>query len=325
MAAEDAMSAAATTLLNALPTELRARAVFGLEAEERLRWHFVPDEMFPRQGVALEDLDPEQQRHVHDLLRAGLSHSGYLTATDIMALERVLDVLESGGRFSRDPDNYRVSVFGEPRAEGTWAWRFEGHHLSLHFQVVEGAVTVSAPTFFGSNPAQVTAGAQTDAQLGQRVLAAREDSGRALAASLTGEQRAVAMLEGAAPGDIVTGTDYPIDSLQPAGLRAAALDPKQQELLRELITVYTEAMAADIAAARWAKIERDGFGQVTFAWAGPLAPGEPHYYRVQGPSFLIEHDNVQNGANHIHSVWRDFDGDFGEDLLRAHYENEPHN
>jgi len=323
-AAEEVMAAAAAEFLHALSAGQRERAVFALEADERLRWHFVPDEMHARNGIALKDLDAAQQGRAHALLQSGLSQSGYLTANAIMALERVLAVLESNGRFVRDHENYRLTLFGTPAADGTWAWRFEGHHLSLHFQVVAGAVTVSTPSFFGSNPAHVTEGAQTPEQQGQRVLGAREDAGRRLVTALNAVQRLVAIISESAPRDIVTGAEYPIDPLAPAGVPAADLEPGQRQLLRALIRVYTDAMAADIAAARWAKIERDGFDSIAFAWAGSLDAGEPHYYRVQGPSFLIEYDNVQNGANHVHSVWRDFDGDFGEDLLRAHYADQPH-
>lgn len=320
LAAEDKMAEAATAYLASLSTELRTLTSFDLTAEEQLRWHFVPDEIFARNGLALNAMNAEQQQRARALLQSGLSQRGYLTAAAIMELERVLNALEPDGRFVRDHENYRVTIFGEPDAEGTWAWRFEGHHLSLHFQVVAGDITVSTPSFFGSNPAHVTGGAQSDAQQGQRVLGEREDAGRALVTSLDDSQLQSAVLEGAAPRDIVTGADYPVEALSPAGIPAGELGQSQQMLLRHLITVYTSAMAEPIAQLRWQKIEQDGFDTIHFAWAGPLEPGEPHYYRVQGPSFLIEYDNVQNGANHVHSVWRDFDGDFGEDLLRNHYE-----
>ena len=319
-----AMSNAATAWLTGLPGELRDRASYALSDDEHVRWHFVPDELFPRNGVALREMNSEQQQLARTLLQTGLSQRGYMTASSIMELERVLIAIETNGRFVRDSENYRVTVFGEPQAEGTWAWRFEGHHISLHFQVVEGAVTVSTPSFFGSNPAHVTEGAQTAAQENQRVLGDREDAGRALVTSFSEEQLARALLEGAAPRDIVTGSSYPIDPLTPAGIAADQLSNSQQLLLRHLITVYTAVMNDEIAQLRWQKIEADGFSNVSFAWAGPLEEGAPHYYRVQGPSFLIEYDNVQNGANHVHSVWRDFEGDFGEDLLRQHHADFAH-
>ena len=324
LAAEELMAPAASNFLASLSAGQREQALFAMDSDERLRWHFIPNEMFARSGISLKDLDSSQRERAHALLGSGLSQQGYLTATAIIELEKVLKALESGGRFARDHEDYRITLFGEPASDGTWAWRFEGHHLSLHFSVVAGEVTVSTPSFFGSNPAEVREGAQTQDQQGQRVLAAREDVARALARSLTEAQRASAVLAAEAPRDIVTGASYSIDPLEPAGLGATELTPDQQSQLRELINVYTSAMAASIAAQRWEKIDRDGLESVTFAWAGSLEPGEPHYYRVQGPSFLIEYDNVQNDANHVHSVWRDFEGDFGEDVLRAHYANEPH-
>lgn len=313
------MAQAGDALLSSLSSDQHEKATYSLNSDEHLRWHFVPDEIFPRNGLPLKEMNAEQQQQARALLKTGLSQSGYMTASAIIELERVLEVLEPNGRFVRDNENYRVTVFNNPATDDTWAWRFEGHHLSLHFQVVEGKVTVSTPSFFGSNPAHVTQGAQTEAQQDQRVLGTREDAGRALIMALSQEQLTSALLEGAAPRDIVTGADYPVNPLTPAGISAAAMTAAQQHLLLDLITVYTGAMNADIAQLRWQKINADGFASVTFAWAGPTDIGEPHYYRVQGPSFLIEYDNVQNGANHVHSVWRDSNGDFGEDLLRQHH------
>ena len=315
---EEAMSQAATDFMESLASEQQTLTSYGLDAEERTRWHFVPNEMFPREGLALKAMTPAQRERAMALLASGLSQSGFLTATAIMELEKVLNVLESGGRFVRDAENYRIWVFGTPTTDGTWGWRFEGHHVSLNFTVVMGQLTVSTPTFLGSNPAEVREGWQTEAQRGQRVLAAQEDRGRALVRSLDESQRSAALLPGNAPNDIVTGNQFPVSALSPVGLPAAAMTGDQQGLLRELINAYTDVVAEDIAALRWQKIQADGFDNISFAWAGPLEPGAPHYYRVQGPSFLIEYDNVQNGANHIHAVWRDFAGDFGRDLLQEH-------
>lgn len=318
------MAQAATDFLQALTAEQKTGAAFALDSEERMKWHFVPSEIFPRQGISLKNLTEEQRTAAQALLMTGLSESGYLTVSAIIELERVLKFLEPNGRFDRDHENYFVSVFGTPAIEGHWGWRFEGHHVSLHFTVVSGNLTVSSPTFLGSNPAEVRSGAQTDAQQGQRVLAAREDSGRALVMTLDEAQKAQAILPLQVPGDIVTGTDDPITALEAQGLRAIEMTAAQQGLLREIVNAYTSVMADDIAETRWEKIQRDGFESLQFVWIGSVERGQPHYYRVQGPSFLIEFDNVQNEGNHIHSVWRDFDGDFGRDLLREHYQQVAH-
>lgn len=173
---------------------------------------------------------------------------------------------------------------------------------------------MSSPSFFGANPAEIRAGPLK----GHRALGLEEDAGRALVLALTPTQRAQALLSEVAPEDIVTGNKVPIEPLSPVGIRASELSSSQQVLLRKVLTAYTSLMADDIAAARWARLDRAGFEKITFAWAGGTEPGVRHYYRVQGPTFLVEYDNTQNDANHIHSVWREFDGDFGRDLLREH-------
>jgi len=308
------MAGAASRLLATLSPEQRSRAAFLFESDERTRWHFLPGEMFPHHGIALKELNADQRPAAHALLQTGLSQRGYLAATAIMELERVLRSLEQEGKLSRDPERYFISVFGVPDPEGTWAWRFEGHHLSLHFTIVAGSITVSSPSFFGANPAEIRAGPLK----GQRALGVEEDAGRAFVMALTPTQRAQALLSEVAPEDIVTGNKVPIEPLSPVGIRASELSSSQQALLRNVLTAYTSLMANDIAAARWARLGRAGFEKITFAWAGGTEPGMRHYYRVQGPTFLVEYDNTQNDANHIHSVWREFDGDFGRDLLREH-------
>lgn len=314
------MTTAATRLLVSLSGEQRQRATFPFESEERVKWHFIPNEMFPRNGVQLKELSAEQRSLAHGLLKSGLSQRGYMTATSIMDLERVLKVLEIGGRFARDQDEYFISVFGTPIAGGTWGWRFEGHHLSLHFTIVGGSVAVSSPAFLGSNPAEVRDGPMK----GRRVLGAEEDAARALLLALDAAQRAIAVVSDVTPNDVVTGNKLGIEPLAPVGIRASSLSAAQQALLHNVLDAYTSLMADDIAAQRLARVRQAGLENITFAWAGALERGKPHYYRVQGPTFLIEYDNTQNDGNHVHSVWRDFTGDFGRDLLREHVREVPH-
>ena len=312
--ASAAMSTAATRFLAALTPEQRKQAIFPLEAEERLRFNFIPTEAWPRYGVTFKAMTEEQRKLAHDLLRTGLSERGYMTYTSIIQLENVLKAIETGGKFQRDPENYFFSIFGEPSAAGTWGWRVEGHHVSLHFTVVKGQVAASTPSFAGSNPAEVREGPQQ----GQRVLGLLEDSGRALVTALNESQRATAVIQPNAPNEIVTGNRLDIDPLQPAGLMAAQMTPQQRDLLMAVIDAYAGLMAPEVAADRLAKIKAAGLEKIGFAWAGPLERGRQHYYRVQGPTFLIEFDNAQNQGNHVHSIWRDFRGDFGRDLLREH-------
>jgi hypothetical protein len=309
-----AMVNGADQFLTSLSDEERGRATWAFESEERERFHFVPDETYERNGFPLEDMSPEQRELAQALLATGLSQSGHMTANEIIQLEAILEEREGGGQFSRDPDLYYVSVFGTPSTDGTWAWRFEGHHLSLHFTVIDGGITVSAPTFFAASPAEVTEGPHT----GLRPLGALEDAGRALLASLDPSQREVAILEDVAPTNIVRGVEAAPDPLTPVGIVATALTPAQQDLLMDIVEFYTGVMADDIAALRQAKIQDDGIENITFAWAGGTEYGDVSYFRVQGPSFLIEFDHTQRDPNHIHSGWRDFDGDFGRDMLREH-------
>ncbi len=308
------MADAAQGFLASLTSEQRGMAALPFDSDDRERFHYIPTEMHPRQGLKIEEMDETQRQAAHALLKAGLSQIGYSVAVDVMELEAVLAALEQSGRLSRNPEWYFVSVFGAPGPTGTWGWRVEGHHLSLHFTVVDGDAVASTPSFFGSNPAEVREGPRK----GLRVLGLEEDTARKLVQALDDAQRAVAIIDDVAPEDIATEAFAAAHSLGPGGIKATAMTWDQQALLRRLIATYTSLLADDLAAQRIAKLEEAGIEHVTFAWAGDIERGGRHYYRVQGPTFLIEYDNIQNDGNHVHSVWRDFDGDFGRDLLREH-------
>ena len=316
-----AMSSAAQKWLDALSAEQRGRAAFAFDSEERQRWHFIPNESFARKGVNFKEMSEPQRAAAHALIKTGLSARGYLAATQIMELEKVLVELEGPQRrFPRDPEVYWVTVFGTPGDKQAWGWRLEGHHLSVRFDIVGASMTASSPAFFGSNPAEVRQGAQK----GLRVLAEEEDAARALLDQLNPEQRTAAIVQPTAPADILTMVMPTAEPLSPPGIQMSALTPAQREALSKLIDVYVGKMAEDIAAERMARLKKAGMDTISFAWAGGTARGEKHYYRVQGPTFLIEYDNTQNDGNHIHSVWRDFNGDFGRDLLREHLKAQPH-
>ena len=314
------MTDGASQFLMSLSDEERGRATFAFDSEERVRFHFVPPETFERHGLPLREMSTEQRDRAQALLRSGLSQRGYMTAQEIIEIEGILQAMEDGGQFSRDPELYFVSVFGEPSTDGTWAWRFEGHHLSLHFTIVDGGITVSAPTFLAASPAEVMEGPRR----GLRPLGSLEDAARTLLASLDASQRAVAIIEEVAPTNIVRGVELEPDPLSPVGIVGSDLTPEQRDILMEVIEFYTSTMADNIAALRREKIEDDGIENVAFAWAGGTEYGDVSYFRVQGPSFLIEFDHTQRDPNHIHSGWRDFDGDFGRDVLREHLATQEH-
>ncbi|HSO18657.1 MAG TPA: DUF3500 domain-containing protein [Desulfosarcina sp.] len=306
------MVEAAGAFVTSLGPEQRSKARFAFGDRERFNWHYIPRS---RQGLPLKEMNGEQRRRARLLLEAGLSDQGYWKATTIMALEAVLHEIESGERHERDPQNYAFTIFGHPSATGTWGWRAEGHHLSLNITVVEGRLLAEAPRFLGANPAEVLHGDLA----GTRVLQKEEDLARALVRALADRQRDRAVFREQPYRDIVTGNSPRVDPLKPEGISAADLTALQRAGLQELIDVYAAAMPDDIARQRMARVEKAAPGDLHFGWAGSLNPGEPHYYRILGPDFLIEYDNVQNEATHIHTVWRDFQGDFGRDLLREHY------
>ena len=324
-----AMADAATAFLGSLTPEQRQKATFAFDSSERTHWNFIPIEAFPRNGLMVKDMTEAQRRKAHDLLKAGLSQRGYLTATSIMDLETVLGDLENRGRdggrgrgegMTRDPGRYFFSVFGTPSKKETWGWRAEGHHVSLQFTVVKGTLIASSPTMFGSNPAEVPEGPKK----GLRILADQEDTARALLMAFDESQRAKAVIQNVALNEIVTTNKVEVTPLSPVGLIGDAMDARQRDMLMKVIETYTSKMADDIAAERVSKIKKAGIEKIGFAWAGSTEKGAKHYYRIQGPTFLVEYDNTQNDGNHIHSVWRDFDGDFGRDLLREHLKTVAH-
>lgn len=307
---------AVSDFLAALDAEQKQKAQAPFNSEERLNWHYVPME---RKGLHYRDMNAAQQQTAHTLLMVGLSKTGYRKVETIRRLELVLREIENGGPI-RDPDLYYFTIFGEPTEKGAWGWRYEGHHVSLHWTVLKGRIIASSPQFLGSNPAEVHAGAQK----GTRVLAVEEDLGRALVKSLNAEQRQEAILSPTAPGDILTAAARKAALLEDKGVAYSQLNHEQQGLFLSLLQEYATVQTPAIARRRLDAIHKAGLERVKFAWMGGLEKGQPHYYRLQSASFLIEYDNTQNDANHIHTVWRDFKGDFGVDLLALHYQTAGH-
>ena len=306
------MTRAAQHFLASLTPEQRTKATFAFQEDERLNWHYIPKE---RKGLPLLEMTMAQKALAHALLSAGLSQQGYIKAVTIMSLDDVLRIMENDDGNRRNPEKYYFTVFGEPSDTGTWGFRVEGHHLSQNFTVVNGKVA-DTPSFFGANPAEVREGPRK----GLRTLAAEEDLGRDLLESLTPEEKKIAIVTPDAYKDILTEASRKAALAgQPSGLSAAKMSKKQFDLLQTLISSYAQNVPEQLAQARMEQLKKAGTN-VLFAWAGVEERGGPHYYRIQAPTFLIEYDNTQNNANHIHSVWRDFHGDFGLDLLAMHYQ-----
>lgn len=319
-----AMAAAATSFLRSLQPEQRKLAHESFDTAERTSWTYLPG---ARPGIALRDLATDQRELAMVLLNSGLSARGGRTAHAIMELETILGDLERQdgrpGSERRHPQHYWFRIYGDPGSSDPWAWKVGGHHLNVHMTIV-GDRVAGTPQFFGANPAVVPAG---HASAGLRTLPQEADLGREFLGLLTPSQREVAITSANPPGDIRTRHDPVADRSQlPPGLFARDMDPAQRARLTALIRLYLDRVVPEIADAAWHDIADAGIDHVTFQWAGSIvdSPGHGHYYAILGPTFLLEYDNVQNNANHIHTVWRDLRNDWGEDLLATHYAEHAH-
>lgn len=307
------MADAAKALIASLDKAQTEKLRFPFDADQRENWGFVPRE---RKGLALKELDEKQLALVRALLKTALSDPGLVKVDTIMALEAFLGEIEKRPDF-RNPKNYFTSIFGEPKAGGTWSWRFEGHHLSLNYTIIDGKAVSVTPSFFASNPGEITI---EHKMKGTRPLAAEEDLARALAATLKESGKAVVYSE-KPPGEILTAEDRKAKQLDPVGVPASEMTPAQQTALVGLIAEFANRHRKELAEADLAKIKAD-LANLRFGWAGGLKRGEPYYYRIQGTTFLVEVANVQNNGNHVHAVWRDSANDFGRDLLGDHVGHE---
>lgn len=306
---------AAAGLLACLDKEQRSSVCMDFaDHEERTNWHYVPRE---RRGLSLKDMDDDQRTLTHKLVASGLSVSAAATVRTIIELEPILGALEgSTGKFARDSELYFVSIFGDIGGD-RWGWRFEGHHVSVNYTIIDNRWICATPLFLGANPAEVRHGERQ----GLRALAIEEDLGRELLFDLDGEQRRQAIISAEAPSDILTRNGVSVrGDVEPEGLSAVDMNASQRQGLRRLVEVYVQRLPEPLAAAEMANLESMDFTTTHFAWAGGTERGSGHYYRVQGPVFLAEYDNTQNDANHIHAVWRNLLNDFGEDLLKNHYQ-----
>ncbi|WP_020573362.1 DUF3500 domain-containing protein [Actinopolymorpha alba] len=310
------MTAAATAFLAALEPHQRTAATAPFDTADHREWTYLPGS---RPGLALLDMDQHQRERAMELLDTGLSERSAAEARAIMELETILRELErAAGRSGwerRHRDHFWFRILGDPAGTAPWAWRVNGHHLAVHLTVVGDAVAAT-PQFFGANPAVVPSGPHA----GHRTNPAYEDLARDLLAALTPDQRPIVISDPVASDDILTRHDPVADvGRVPRGLAYADMTEPQRELLKRLVRRYLDRVTPDVAQAAWLEAVDAGLERVTFSWAGSDERGRGHYYAVVGPTFLLEYDNVQNNANHVHTVWRDLRHDWGEDLLAAHY------
>ncbi|HLH67590.1 MAG TPA: DUF3500 domain-containing protein [Candidatus Dormibacteraeota bacterium] len=339
------MQIAAMALLDSLSQEQRQEACFPFSDEAaRTDWDFIPKS--GRLGLPLYRMSNRQRVLAQQLIASALSLPAYSKALAIMSNENLLRELQkerlglAAAEF-RNAEAYFFSLFGRPNFEETWGWRVVGHHLSLSFTIVAERYLASTPLMLGAEPATFGAFAPLaeDEELGFRMLRSLDDS-----------QVRQAVIHHRAPADVVTRVvprlgseewpderevglpDYRIDDHdrralrylhdQPRGVCGAALSTQQRRCLADLLACYLDRLPAEVADRHRERFAGDGLDRLWFCWAGRQERGQPHYYRLQGPSLLIEFDNTQQGGNHIHTVWRDPENDFGYDLLARHYQEE---
>jgi hypothetical protein len=312
------MARSARALLTALDDAERLKISMPFDAAERMNWHFVPRE---RAGLALGALSDLQRAATRRLLESALGSRGLEKLDGVIALEGVLRDLESSpGRPAdmRDPGQYYLSIFGEPGSPEPWGWRLEGHHLSLNFTSVTDELVASTPLFYGASPARVAGGPRA----GLRVLAAEEDLGRALYASLDEEQRGVARISEASPPDVVSMPGQAAQAIEPRGLTFAAMNEVQGETFWRLVEEYANDLRPALAQKELARMRAVAPAELTYGFAGSSEPGTAFYWRIQGPYFVLEFDTPRGDPNHVHTLWRDFADDFGADMLARHYREE---
>jgi len=312
--ASSELAAAANAFIQSLDEAGRKQACFPFDSAERENWGFVPKE---RKGLAYKTMNEEQRKLARKILETAMSEQGLAKADAVVALESLLAETEKDP-VKRDAEKYFTSIFGVPKPDGTWAWRYEGHHFAINFTFVDGKAISVTPTFIGTNPGEVRNGRLK----GLRPLAAEEDLARTLATALLAAEKNV-VFSTKAPNEIITGANRQVTQLEPVGVIAADMSMAQREGLLALIATYANRYRKDLADHEIAAIKLE-LSAVRFGWAGSLTPGDAYYYRIQGPSFLMEVVNSQNNANHVHATWRNFAGDFGRDALADHLKNENH-
>ena len=341
---ESLMADAANRFLESLNRMQMMGTVFPMDAEERTNWHYFPETGFAdeygyvRNGITFKDMDPKQKHLAYGLLSTGLGRAGFVKTMNVMALEDIVRAIEDDRTGYRDTERFHFTVFGKPSMKGDWGWRVEGHHVSLHYVIRNGELVAASPTFLGANPHEVPQGLHK----GMRALEREEDLARSLIKSLTPAEQEKAIFDKQAPYDIVTMADKRAKlEGDPQGLPASAMSEAQYSDLLGLIAEYANTMPPEIAAGRM-KAARDASREdLYFGWAGdierpaakPIEIGSKttenrhlagNYYRIQSPTFLLEYANTQNQSNHSHAVWRDFEGDFGYDVLAAHFGSPSH-
>jgi hypothetical protein len=315
------MAKAANIFLQTLSEKQKAKTQFAFNEEERYNWNYVPRS---RKGLTLNEMNDQQRRSAFALLQTALSDTGFNRTNSIIRLENVLREIENrqANDTHRDPGNYSFSIFGNPAKDAIWGWRLEGHHIAFNFSSEDNHLVSGTPSFLGSNPGVVLSGSEK----GKHILKDETELGFALLNSLKKEQKDKAIISNEAPAEILTAASRHAMINDPKGILYNELESSQQNIFLQLLSIYIHRYTRTFAGMMMKEIEEAGLKNLRFAWAGDQQPGvgHPHYYRIQGPTIIIEYDNVQNNANHIHTVIRDLKNDFGGDELLKHYKNDQH-
>ncbi|MCK6449863.1 MAG: DUF3500 domain-containing protein [Alphaproteobacteria bacterium] len=287
----------------------RRAGLYPFDAPARLDWHYVPRS---QPGLALRGMNAEQRGAAEALLRAVLSEEGHTRFEGVRVLESILRGDSQSG--FRDPENYALALFGTPGAH-PWGFRLEGHHLSLSFTFPAPDRASATPAFWGANPAEVRGGPHA----GMRLLGRQTGAAFALARSMDDRQRAEAVIADRSLGDIVAGPGRGDELKEARGLAYARMTEAQRNQAIAVIEGMMAPLNGEFRALKVRRLRESGLEAMRFAWAGGMESGRAYYFRLHGPITLVEFDNTQNDANHIHSLWRDLAADFGGDALGVRY------
>jgi hypothetical protein len=307
-----------SALMNSLTPAQKEIVSFALEDPAKTRWHYLPHDSFAREGLPLSEMTAGQIEKTYALLEAYLSESGYDQMQQIIDLENYLAIVENNP-YKRDASKYYIAFYGTPHKDSLWAWSFEGHHLSLNFTVSPEAIAF-APAFWGSNPGIVPIGPEQ----GKIVLKTDHNLGLQLVNSLSPAQLEQTLVSSKTYGEILTQNQDAVALIPNNGIAYRQLQAPQKKLLKQIIHHHLDRMEKPVSQKARELLENENWNEITFSWAGKTEKLKAHYYRIQGQSFLIEYDNSQNNGNHIHAVWREFNGDFGKDLIQEHYQKGVH-
>ncbi len=309
----------ADLFLNSLDKNQKAQAQYSYDSVERYRWHYVPQN--DRKGISINEMNSVQKDAAITLMKSSLSDNAFKKARQIMALEVVLKAIENRQENDhfRDPGKYYFTIFGQPEKTGIWGWRLEGHHVSFSFSSQDNKLVSGTPGFLGSNPETVLSGPEK----GLEILKEENELAFEFLRALKSDQLKKAIIDTAAPGEIITVNSRKAMIADPKGLSYAALTSAQKSIFIKLLSLYIHRYTRLFADNMMHDIEAAGMDKLIFAWAGSTenAVGNKRYYRIKGPTIIIEYDNTQNNGNHVHTVIRDLKNDFGGDALMEHYKN----